>query len=256
VDTGSRAARLTEVLRSRAGSPAPSWGEDFCLQLQATMEADLVSLNGLNPDLSLAWAVDSPPGTCHGDVAEALARLSSTHPVVRWGARHIGTPARLADIQPWSSFRRSALFADIYRPLGLKHELELVVPGPEGPVAVAVQRTGTDFHDRAADLLVLLRPVLTFASSMMWTAFEAQRRPGPTKAEPEPASGSSLLTPRECQILNLLALGARDAEVARQCGISPATAKKHVEHILIKLDVRTRAAAVAAGFRHHLISPS
>jgi hypothetical protein len=78
------------------------------------MEADLVSLNGLNPDLSLAWAVDSPPGTCHGDVAEALARLSSTHPVVRWGARHIGTPARLADIQPWSSFRRSALFADIY----------------------------------------------------------------------------------------------------------------------------------------------
>lgn len=255
MDTGSKAGQLTEVLRSCGGDPAPTWGEDFCGQLQDIMEADLVSLNGLNADLSLAWAVDSPPGTCHGDVAQAVARLSSTHPVVRWGARHIGTPARLADIQPWSSFRHSALFADIYRPLGLRDEIELMVAAPQGPVTVAVHRTGTDFDDRVRDRLALLHPVLRFASSMMWTAFDTERCPG-VEAEPEPVSGSRLLTPRECQVLGLLAGGARDTDVARQCAISPATAKKHVEHILIKLGVGTRAAAVAAGFRHDLISPS
>jgi DNA-binding CsgD family transcriptional regulator len=59
--------------------------------------------------------------------------------------------------------------------------------------------------------------------------------------------------PRELQILGLLANGARDAEIARLCGISPATAKKHVEHVLVKLGVRTRAGTVAIGFRQDLL---
>jgi DNA-binding CsgD family transcriptional regulator len=227
-----------------------SWGEQFCSQLRSVFGADLASLNGLNPDLSLAWAMDSPAGTCHGEVAEAVARLAGSHPVVCWGSRHIGMPGRLGDFHPWSSFRHTELYADIYRPLGLRHELDVVVRASRGRlVVVAMQRVGSDFDEAARDRLLLLGSVLTFAGSMLWSALELERQPGGVHA----SDGSSLLTPRECQVLSLLADGARDADIGRLCQISPATAKKHVEHVLSKLGVGTRAGAVAVGFQRKLL---
>jgi DNA-binding NarL/FixJ family response regulator len=56
---------------------------------------------------------------------------------------------------------------------------------------------------------------------------------------------AELLTSREQEILHLLARGLRDKEIAYRLSISPATVKKHVEHILQKLQVRTRAEATA-----------
>lgn len=53
------------------------------------------------------------------------------------------------------------------------------------------------------------------------------------------------LSPREREVLLLLARGLRDKEIGRHLAISPATVKKHVEHILRKLQVRTRAEATA-----------
>lgn len=55
----------------------------------------------------------------------------------------------------------------------------------------------------------------------------------------------SSLSAREREVLTLLARGLRDKEIAYQLLISPATVKKHVEHILKKLQVRTRAEATA-----------
>lgn len=246
---GSAAAGLlTEILRSAPGEQAPSWGEAFCSALQAVVQADLVSLNGMSPDRSLVWAVDSPAGTCHGDTVDALARLSATHPGVRWGSRHLGLAVRLTDLQPWSLFRRTELYADIYRPLGLRHEIDLVAATVSGPVTVAVQRTRRDFDDGATELLTLLGPVLAMASLTLWMKFQVSTMALPPGGPP----GLSRLTPRERQVLSLLAQGARDADIAGQCGISPATAKKHVEHILAKLGARSRSAAVAAGFRDSL----
>jgi DNA-binding CsgD family transcriptional regulator len=53
------------------------------------------------------------------------------------------------------------------------------------------------------------------------------------------------LTPREREILDLLAAGATNAQIAASLGISPATVRKHLEHAYEKLDVSTRTAAVA-----------
>jgi DNA-binding NarL/FixJ family response regulator len=64
-----------------------------------------------------------------------------------------------------------------------------------------------------------------------------------------PTSSSSgsldVLSQREREVLMLLSQGLRDKEIAHQLMISPATVKKHVEHILRKLRVRTRAEATA-----------
>ncbi len=59
------------------------------------------------------------------------------------------------------------------------------------------------------------------------------------------SDGLSRLSEREREVVTLLANGMRDKEIARQLEISPATVKKHVEHILRKLQVRTRAEATA-----------
>jgi DNA-binding CsgD family transcriptional regulator/tetratricopeptide (TPR) repeat protein len=57
-------------------------------------------------------------------------------------------------------------------------------------------------------------------------------------------SPQELLTPREMEVLGLIARGMRNAEIAKALFISQSTTKVHVRHILEKLGVRTRAEAV------------
>ena len=61
-----------------------------------------------------------------------------------------------------------------------------------------------------------------------------------------PKRPSAELTPRQSQILKLIATGATDKEIAAQIGVRTATAQKHVARLLRRLGVRNRAAAVAA----------
>ena len=58
-------------------------------------------------------------------------------------------------------------------------------------------------------------------------------------------SGSLSLSPRQCDILRLIALGRSNKEIARITGITPETVKTHVKNIFIKLSVEKRAQAVA-----------
>ncbi|MBU6422547.1 MAG: response regulator transcription factor [Chloroflexota bacterium] len=56
------------------------------------------------------------------------------------------------------------------------------------------------------------------------------------------------LTPRQLEVLALVARGAADKEIGTTLGIATATAQKHVTNILERLHVPNRAAAVAAAF--------
>ncbi len=56
------------------------------------------------------------------------------------------------------------------------------------------------------------------------------------------------LTPRQLEVLSLIARGAADKEIGTTLGIATATAQKHVTNILERLRVPNRAAAVAAAF--------
>lgn len=61
------------------------------------------------------------------------------------------------------------------------------------------------------------------------------------------------LTPRERQIMRLLANGATNKEIATDLVISEATVKRHVSNILMALDVRNRMQAVARAREFHLL---
>jgi DNA-binding NarL/FixJ family response regulator len=61
------------------------------------------------------------------------------------------------------------------------------------------------------------------------------------------------LTPREVEILRLLAEGSPNREIAAQLGISDHTVKFHISSILNKLDASSRTEAVTVGIRNGLI---
>ena len=60
------------------------------------------------------------------------------------------------------------------------------------------------------------------------------------------ATRSLALTPRQREVVALIATGASDKEIGTELGIATATAQKHVTRLLKRLDVPNRAAAVAA----------
>jgi DNA-binding NarL/FixJ family response regulator len=61
------------------------------------------------------------------------------------------------------------------------------------------------------------------------------------------------LTPRECEVLTLMADGHNNAQIATALFVSENTVKTHVSNIFTKLGCRDRAAAVLQAWRRHLI---
>lgn len=63
-------------------------------------------------------------------------------------------------------------------------------------------------------------------------------------------------TPREREVLGLLAAGATDEQIAEMLELSPATVQTHVRNAKAKLGARTRAQAVAMALQHDMIDLS
>jgi ATP/maltotriose-dependent transcriptional regulator MalT len=82
--------------------------------------------------------------------------------------------------------------------------------------------------------------------------FLASAEPAGTSAKPSNAADSFDLTPREREVLRLVAKGCSNQEIADQLFISPQTAKVHVRSILAKLNLESRTAAAAFAIRHGL----
>ncbi|QZY30805.1 helix-turn-helix transcriptional regulator [Nocardioides coralli] len=76
-----------------------------------------------------------------------------------------------------------------------------------------------------------------------------QRATGETDV---PAS-ERLITPREADVLRLVAEGLSNAAIAERLHLSEHTVHRHVANVLTKLDVATRAAAVAKAAGHGLL---
>ena len=66
-------------------------------------------------------------------------------------------------------------------------------------------------------------------------------------------STSAELTPREIQVLRLVAQGKENIEIARELFISPQTVKNHISHILVKLGVDNRIQAAVHAVRAKLL---
>ena len=168
--------------------------------------------------------------------------------------RDLRNIVKITDFYSTRQWHSSAMYTDHDRLMGVEHCLMLCLPealpttaGPGRHVRLYLTRgPGPDFSERDRAVLMLLRPHLQQAY------LDAQRRRDPVPR----------LTPRQNDLLRLLAAGHTNTQIARRLGISEGTVRTHLEHIYEQLGVSSRTAAVTRAFPHlarhlaHILRPT
>jgi len=164
----------------------------------------------------------------HGAVLAWILGLRSSYPQ-RTG--DYATVTRLSDFYTPRELAKTDIGAFLAT-AGTLHEILLPLPpdGEQDRRVLLFRRPGADFTDRDVLLLTLLRPHI-------YALFQRQQRRG--RGEPE-------LTPRQLEILKLVAVGRTNAQIARALCVSEATVGKHLENIYTRLGVTNRMAAASA----------
>ena len=128
--------------------------------------------------------------------------------------------------------------------------------GGDLPV-ILVSARRVEAFDRAAGLMLgaddyLLKPLDD--GELLARIRRSLRRSTP-RAKGNGHKADPSLSPRERQILALLAEGRTQSQIATALVISSKTVATHIQHILSKLGVRSRAQAVAMAFQKGLVEP-
>jgi DNA-binding NarL/FixJ family response regulator len=106
-------------------------------------------------------------------------------------------------------------------------------------------------EDLVAAIRVVARGDALIAPGITKRLIEQFAQAAPTA----PPASLSELTPREAEILILVASGLSNGEIADELVLSHATIKTHVKHILSKLGLRDRVQAVVLAYEAGLVLP-
>jgi DNA-binding CsgD family transcriptional regulator len=167
-------------------------------------------------------------------VQEAGARLGLQDPIRHSLRCRERRALKLSDFLTRRQRRKLDFYWNVWKPLGIDDSLRVWLPASPGRARVIYFERGKhDFTERERSILELLRPSLI----RIQTAAHARRQTKQAALSP--------LTEREQEILEWIARGKTSREIAAILVLSPYTVRKHVEHVLQKLDVSTRSAAVA-----------
>jgi DNA-binding CsgD family transcriptional regulator len=207
------------------------------------IRCDVLSLDGFDPRRQMCWFSQEIPSFSDTPGYEGMDEVFWENypdfPVCRYAVR-TGGVLKITDFYSARQWHSTAMYTDLDRRQGFEHTLTVCLPaalpptaGPSRYVGVGLIRgPGPDFSERDRAVLTLLAPHLAQAYR------EAERRRHPVPR----------LTPRQNDLLRLLAAGHTNTQIARRLGISEATVRTHLEHIYARLGVSSRTAAVTRAF--------
>lgn len=200
--------------------------------------------------------------------------LVDDHPVVRAGLRALlEGQADLTVVAEASDAATALDVVEKFRPDVVLMDLNLG-PGPGGVAATASLRALSDpprvlvltTYDTEADILAAIEAgaagylLKDAPPEELFRAIRGTARGETVLASAVAArlvrrasSPGPVVTEREVEILELLARGLGNKEMAKQLFVSEATVKSHLSHIYAKLGVDTRAGAVAAAIEQRII---
>jgi DNA-binding CsgD family transcriptional regulator len=184
-------------------------------------------------------------------ITEALSRVLPIHPMmVSYQAQpEDSAPRRMSDLIPLRDWTSHQAYAELFVPLGAVHQLAITVkPLTDGAwMGWGFNRKDRDFTGDELAAAALLQPTLIALNQASCLAFGQH-----TSAQSQ-ARDRAALTAREGDILDLLASGLTATAIGHVCRISPATVRKHLEHIYAKLGCSDRLLAVERARRLGLL---
>jgi DNA-binding CsgD family transcriptional regulator len=221
-----------EVLREAGGVEGPIPFPEAVLEaLRRLVPCDVVAYHEQLGSCDVVVWAGEPRGEMTTQVREAKRRYSPEDPLTPVNG------ARLySDFLSPREFHRTGLYQEVARPLGVEDMVRLWLDPAQG-ARLEFDRPDWRFRDSDRAVLDLLLPHL----KQFRRHAVARRRP-----LSRPSNRVKRLSPREREILELVAQGLTNARVARMLWISPGTVRKHLENAYEKLDVHTRTGAVAA----------
>jgi DNA-binding CsgD family transcriptional regulator len=238
------------VSEDRGEPPAYGLAPSLLSDLLGLIRCDGLSLVGMDTaqqaDLFMQGAPLEP-----GDDCEETEEDSAPFWQHYWDSPCCSYPDRTGDLRgitKISDFYSARQWhnAGMHRDyLRMEHEIMVCLPAgprwasdsgrrPGGPSVrlLFFRESGPDFSERDRALLTLLRPHLHQAY------LDAERR----------RRGTPQLTPRHWELLQLVAAGHTNSQIARRLGVTEATVRKHLENIYARLHVSSRTAAVTRAF--------
>jgi DNA-binding CsgD family transcriptional regulator len=193
-------------------------------------------------DLDQGHRTVVPSGMVSRREIEVFDRYFYEHPLVReHGRNRDAVTRRVDDLVAAAEFQRTPLYNDYYRPIRIEHVMAVPIH-VDGRflVSFVFNRSGSAFTDRDRDLAEVMRPHL----ANLYRLGVAIERTRMLPADAPFDRAAAPLTPREREVLDWVAAGKTNRDVAAILGASPRTVEKHLERIYEKLGVETRTAAV------------
>jgi DNA-binding CsgD family transcriptional regulator len=240
--------KMTDLLSSAATPVGPHGGlpDAVLVDVAGLIGCDFACFTDTDPACETSY-LDQ---TFDGWVVETEGLIRDTdEPFWRhyWASDACSYPTRtgdarsvtlLSDFYSQHEWHATPMYTEVLGSDGVEHEMMscLTIRGTRSGRVILIRGHGSDFDERDRMVLALLRPHLA--------EIHARQRSAVSTAD----STTPILTPRQTELLRLVAAGRSTAQIAAALYLSPNTVRKHFENIFNRLDVTSRTAAVMRVF--------
>lgn len=222
-------------------------GPDLLALLARHAGADATTLS---VDLGLDLVRPVPRVLVHGDDLTEAERarwreLLPTHPYARYLASRPTRTTRMTDCVVPEDVWGSQVYEELLASRGMRYQAAAVIEsGPSTMTLLCLWRETHDFEDEALEVVEGVRAAVHDAL-LLRRRLEGLTDPAELRAGWSGRSQEVRLTPRQHEVVVLVAHGLTNAQIGRRLSISERTVRKHVEDLLERAGCTSRSQLAA-----------